>query len=90
MSTSDSSSSSPGKSARRRSTTEDVVDAVPAKKPMFSIFDKKKSSSSAVNAIIDWDTFGKSFIVGQAYSPKAGSKVAAFDLVRTLSPIFLA
>ncbi|GJJ77730.1 bifunctional polynucleotide phosphatase/kinase [Entomortierella parvispora] len=83
MSSSGSASSSPGKTSRRRSNTDDAANPIPAKKPMFSIFDKK-STSAAVNAVIDWKTYGTSFIIGQAYAPKAGPKVAAFDLDSTL------
>ncbi|KAG0048425.1 hypothetical protein BGZ83_006609 [Gryganskiella cystojenkinii] len=81
---SSSSSSSPSKNPRRRGSTEDLsAVATPAKKPMFSIFEKK-SSAPPTKASIQWETFGTSFIVGQANSPKAGSKVAAFDLDSTL------
>ncbi|KAI8605536.1 polynucleotide kinase 3 phosphatase-domain-containing protein [Dissophora ornata] len=50
---------------------------------MFSIFEKK-SDKPNVPASIDWSTHGTSFIVGEAFSPRAGSKVAAFDLDQTL------
>ncbi|KAK5814906.1 polynucleotide kinase 3 phosphatase-domain-containing protein [Linnemannia elongata] len=50
---------------------------------MFSIFQKGSNAPSAP-ADIAWKTHGSSFIVGQAFHPKSGSKVASFDLDSTL------
>ncbi|KAK3805996.1 MAG: hypothetical protein JOS17DRAFT_610128 [Linnemannia elongata] len=69
------------KTPRRRSVSQDREPTPPpAKKPMFSIFQKGSNASSAP-ADIAWKTHGSSFIVGQAFHPKSGSKVASFDLV---------
>ncbi|KAF9995660.1 hypothetical protein BGZ79_010621 [Entomortierella chlamydospora] len=76
--------SSHSKSTRKRGEPSDISDASPpAKKPMFSIFEKK-TSKPLEPADIRWETHGTSFIVGEAFNPKAGSKVAAFDLDQTL------
>lgn len=73
--------STPKKTPRRRSVSQDRESTPPAaKKPMFSIF-QKGSNASSVPADIAWKTHGSSFIVGQAFHPKSGSKVASFDLV---------
>ncbi|KAF9925456.1 hypothetical protein FBU30_004763 [Linnemannia zychae] len=70
------------KVSRRRSTSQDPESTPPpAKKQVFSIFNKPVPSNPAD---ISWKTHGTSFIVGEAFSPKAGSKVAAFDLDSTL------
>lgn len=69
------------KTSRRRSISQDRESTPPpAKKPMFSIF-QKGTNAPAAPADIAWETNGSSFIVGQALHPKSGSKVAAFDLV---------
>ncbi|KAF9175821.1 Charged multivesicular body protein 4b [Mortierella sp. AD011] len=76
--------SSHSKSTKKRGEPSDTLDASPsAKKPMFSIFEKKPSKPLEP-ADIRWETHGTSFIVGEAFNPKAGSKVAAFDLDQTL------
>ncbi|KAG0282683.1 hypothetical protein BGZ96_000238 [Linnemannia gamsii] len=72
------------KTSRRRSVSQDRESALPpAKKPMFSIF-QKGSNTPTTPADIAWETNGSSFIVGQAFHPKSGSKIAAFDLDSTL------
>ncbi|KAF9347893.1 hypothetical protein BGX26_000666 [Mortierella sp. AD094] len=76
--------SSQSKPTRKRGEPSDTLDASsPAKKPMFSIFERK-SNKPLGPADIRWETHGTSFIVGEAFNPKAGSKVAAFDLDQTL------
>ncbi|KAI1319918.1 hypothetical protein EDD11_002593 [Mortierella claussenii] len=72
------------KSPRRRSVSlqDPVASAPPAKKAMFSIFEKP--SNPPAPADIQWTTHGTSFIVGEAFQPQPGSKVAAFDLDQTL------
>jgi hypothetical protein len=76
-------SNTPTKASRRRSaSSENETAQPPSKKPMFSIFQKGTGTPTAP-ADIDWKTHGTSFIVGEAFNPKAGSKVAAFDLVGT-------
>ncbi|OAQ28907.1 PNK3P-domain-containing protein [Linnemannia elongata AG-77] len=72
------------RTSRRRSVSQDRESTSPhAKKPMFSIFQKGSNAPSAP-ADIAWKTHGSSFIVGQAFHPKSGSKVASFDLDSTL------
>ncbi|KAF9134311.1 hypothetical protein BGW39_007480 [Mortierella sp. 14UC] len=79
-----SSNTTPTKASRRRSTSPESETAQPSsKKPMFSIF-QKGAGAPAAPADIVWKTHGTSFIVGEAFCPKAGSKVAAFDLDSTL------
>ncbi|KAF9087225.1 hypothetical protein BGX29_000950 [Mortierella sp. GBA35] len=74
----------PTKATRCRSPSQERGSAPPpAKKAMFSIFQKGSNAPSAP-ADIAWKTHGTSFIVGEAFNPKAGSKVAAFDLDSTL------
>ncbi|KAF9580496.1 hypothetical protein BGW38_002841, partial [Lunasporangiospora selenospora] len=74
------------KSSKRKSDEslqKDVSkDAPPAKKPVFSIFEKP--SAKVPPASIIWETHGTSFIVGRAYSPQTGSNIAGFDLDQTL------
>ncbi|KAF9940150.1 hypothetical protein BGZ65_007905, partial [Modicella reniformis] len=77
---SESSSSKPFR--RQRETAEYSNTSPPAKKPMYSIFEK--SGKPIEPADIRWKTNGKSFIVGEAFDPKPGSKVAGFDLDSTL------
>ncbi|KAG0202450.1 hypothetical protein BGX28_005026 [Mortierella sp. GBA30] len=69
--------------SKKRSESPDKAEAPPAKKPMFSIFEKKPGASSTP-ADIKWETHGKSFIVGEAFKPQARSNIAAFDLDQTL------
>lgn len=74
-------SSSNKKSNPGKRGTDSQEDSQPAaKKPMFSIFDKK-SNVPATKAPIKWQTYGTSCIVGEAFDPKAHSKVASYDLV---------
>ncbi|KAF9110780.1 hypothetical protein BGX27_005891 [Mortierella sp. AM989] len=76
--------SSPSKQKKKRGEPSDASDASsPAKKPMFSIFEKKSITPLALGDV-RWETHSTSFIVGEAFKPKAGSKVAAFDLDQTL------
>lgn len=80
-----SNNSTPKRTSRRRSVSQDRESTSPhAKKPMFSIFQKGSNAPSAP-ADIAWKTHGSSFIVGQAFHPKSGSKVASFDLVSTVA-----
>ncbi|KAF9958999.1 hypothetical protein BGZ72_010439 [Mortierella alpina] len=73
------------KTSRRRSESQDTTAtaAPPNKKPMFSIFEKKTGAPAAPADIL-WTYHGQSFIVGEAFDPPVGSKVAAFDLDQTL------
>ncbi|KAG0371642.1 hypothetical protein BGX24_001393 [Mortierella sp. AD032] len=78
------SNKTPTKASRRRSDSQErEAPLPPTKKPMFSIFQKGADAPPAT-ADIAWKTHGTSFIVGEAFHPKAGSKVAAFDLDSTL------
>ncbi|KAF8975429.1 hypothetical protein BGZ46_009129 [Entomortierella lignicola] len=78
------SESSKSKSTRKRGQPSEPSDSSsPGKKPMFSVFEKK-SSQPLEPGDIQWETHDASFIVGEAFKPKAGSKVAAFDLDSTL------
>ncbi|KAG0337073.1 hypothetical protein BG000_005843 [Podila horticola] len=77
-------SSSNKKSNPGKRGTDSQGDSQPAaKKPMFSIFEKK-SNVPAAKAPIKWQTYGTSCIVGEAFDPKAHSKVASYDLDSTL------
>ncbi|KAG0227052.1 hypothetical protein BGW42_003177 [Actinomortierella wolfii] len=59
----------------------------PSKK-VFSIFEKRtpNTGSTGVDSAhhVKWSTHGKSYMVGEAYNPKAGPNVAAYDLDNTL------
>ncbi|KAG0099710.1 hypothetical protein BGZ93_006371 [Podila epicladia] len=77
-------SSSNKKGAPSKRGTDSQDDSKPtAKKPMFSIFDKK-SNVPAAKAPIKWQTYGTSCIVGEAFDPKVCPKVASYDLDSTL------
>lgn len=79
-------SSSTSKTTRRqREPAEKSDSAPPAKKPMYSIFEKKTDNPSEP-AQVRWKTNGKSFIVGEAFNPQPGVRVAGFDLVCFLLP----
>ncbi|KAG0245681.1 hypothetical protein BGX31_006677 [Mortierella sp. GBA43] len=71
------------KTTRRQREPTDSDSSPPAKKPMYSIFQKKTDNASG-RAEIRWKTNGKSFIVGEACNPQPGAKVAGFDLDSTL------
>lgn len=71
-----SSASSASKSKRRQKADS----SPPPKKPMYSIFEKKTDNPSEP-AQVRWKTNGKSFIVGEAFDPQPGARVAGFDLV---------
>jgi hypothetical protein len=74
-------SSSSSKSKRRQREANAAQDSSPPpKKPVYSIFEKKTSEPSAP-AEVRWKTNGTSFIVGEAFKPQPGAKVAAYDLV---------
>ncbi|KAF9190919.1 hypothetical protein BGZ51_008068 [Haplosporangium sp. Z 767] len=84
MAENSSSTTIPTKGSRRRSESHNTTTAQPpAKKQMFSIFEKKSDKPSAPAEIV-WTANGTSFLVGEAFKPKTGSKVAAFDLDQTL------
>ncbi|KAF9913981.1 hypothetical protein BX616_009201 [Lobosporangium transversale] len=78
------SSTQPVLGRRRSGSIQDTSgsSAPPTKKALFSIFEKKHGPLQP--ASICWETYGSSFIVGRAFEPKAGAKVAAFDLDHTL------
>ncbi|KAK3808320.1 MAG: polynucleotide kinase 3 phosphatase-domain-containing protein [Benniella sp.] len=77
-------SSSSSKSKRRQKEANAAQDSSPpSKKPVYSIFEKKTSEPSAP-AEVRWKTNGTSFIVGEAFKPQPGAKVAAYDLDKTL------
>ncbi|KAF9436293.1 ESCRT-III subunit protein snf7 [Entomortierella beljakovae] len=67
--------------SNKRKELPDKSDNQGSPKKTFAIFGPKPTK---VLAPIRWETHSDSFIVGEAFSPKSGSKVAAFDLDQTL------